>query len=229
MHVDGSNFESTAAISRPKAGVTKSEPFYAREAFYVYDGGQGPLVGATAPGLNVLGFGWPALATFGQAAVWNGTAAGADSANGGQLQWQKLLDDQFAADGDVKTPQIIARIRAGKSGAGADNTNLALTCKAFVAKLGAIPVFVGSQSITLGAKVTGGNYAEIDEYDFDIGKVARAINTAHLLTQGSMLILTVGPDQAIGANLDLTIDGGQWITNRHEGLAAGKTRLGARG
>lgn len=228
QHVTGRNIESARAQSVPLQGVTQAIPFYARDAWYFYDGGEGPLTSAALPTTNTFGFGHPNGASNGQAGVWNGTSGDSSNANGGKMEWSLLLDDQFAADGDVKTPQIIARIRAGKSGSGTDNTDLAIVCTASVAVPGSTPVAVAAETITLSAKVTGGNHADLDEYDFNIGKLARESSVANLLTQGAMLFLQIEPNEAVGTNINLSIDGGQWILNRHDGLASGKTRLGRR-
>lgn len=233
QHVTGRNIESARAQSVPLQGSTQAIPWYVKDSWYTYDGGNKHITGAPAPGTNVFGFG-PALLSDlagygvgGQVATWNGTAEGDGVANGGAVLVDLLLDDQFAADGDTKTPQIVFKLMAGKSGFGTNN-NLGLTVEVYAIALGAEPVAITSDVKVMSAKSATGNFTEFDEYQIDVGSGARASDTASLLVPGTLLIVRIYPNKAPGANVNLSLLGGQWILNRHDSLATGKTRLGRR-
>jgi len=219
LHVNPDNIEHALAQSRANRGFTVATPWYAREACVNYDGGRKPIVQLAEPAGNTLGFGLMNGSASGLAAVWHGTAGTAGDPNGGQIEVDFKLTEQFCE----YQSHLVALIQAGKSGTGT-NADLAIDCEAVIGRPGTNPITVAAESFVLPATVAAGDMAELDTYRFDIGRLAKLSGFQSYLKVGSTLFLRIQPNEDPGGSLVLTVAGGEFQWNSHASLARGKPR-----
>lgn len=221
LMTNGDNIEMCLNQSRPNRGYTVASTLRLRNGWYTYDGGEGSVSSMALPTTNAIGLGRPNLGSFGQAVVWQGTAGDSSTAEGGQVEVEVPIDYQFAKH----LPALQFIIEAGKSGSGTNNT-LALVVEFYARQAAAEPVVVATDSLLLSTKVAGGNFADLDLYTFDVGKIAKSSDTWKYITPGLGGFLRIAPSEAAGTNVVLTVmDEVQMLFNSHASLGPGKTRL----
>lgn len=222
----GDNIERILMESRANRGYTVSEPWFARDAFAYNPTAEAVVSNFSGPTTDVFGFGRIKAGSLVTGGVWNGAAGDATITDGATMIVPFQCTDQFSE----YFPHLSAIINAGKYGAGTDNTTLALTVEAWAIKPnGGSVVQLCTSSLLLGAKVTAGAGAELDQYKFDIGKGARDAGTDGHLKMGTQVLMKIAPSAAIGTNLNLVITGGEFQYNSYASLGRGKTRGTNRG